>query len=48
MPVRAREAEGAERERLFQLAVDLYSGFDAYRQRTTRKIPVMVLEPRDV
>jgi deazaflavin-dependent oxidoreductase (nitroreductase family) len=43
---RAREAEGEERDRLWALAADYYSGFDTYQSRAGgRKIPVMVLEP---
>ena len=44
----AHEAEGAERERLWKLATKLYSGFEDYQARaTTRRIPVVVLEPAD-
>jgi deazaflavin-dependent oxidoreductase (nitroreductase family) len=43
----ARECEGDERERYFQLAVSYYAGYQAYSQRAgERVIPVMVLEPR--
>jgi hypothetical protein len=42
---RAREAEGEERERLWDLAVDYYGGYEAYQGRTGgRTIPVVVLE----
>ncbi len=44
--VRAREAEGAERERLWSRMVDLYPTYAAYQRRTDRRIPVVVLEPR--
>jgi F420H(2)-dependent quinone reductase len=44
--VRARIAEGAERERLWKLMVGVYPGYDGYRRRTDREIPVVVLEPR--
>ncbi len=44
--VRARVAEGSERERLWKLMVGVYSGYDGYRKRTDREIPVVVLEPR--
>ena len=44
--VRARVAEGEERERLWRAMNDLYGGFDDYRERTTRDIRVFVLEPR--
>jgi len=43
--VRAREAEGAERERLWALAAAGYPGYESYRARTSRRIPVIVLEP---
>lgn len=43
----ARETEGEERERYWQLAVSYYIGYEAYKQRAAhRKIPVMVLEPK--
>jgi deazaflavin-dependent oxidoreductase (nitroreductase family) len=46
-PYRAREAEGGERDHLWQLATTLYSGYDGYQERATeRRIPVMVLEPK--
>jgi deazaflavin-dependent oxidoreductase (nitroreductase family) len=44
--VRAREAEGEERERLWQEVVAKESGYAEYARRTTRRIPVVVLEPR--
>lgn len=43
--VRAREAEGEERERLFAHMVELYPAYADYQTKTTRRIPVMVLEP---
>ncbi|MGZ4308027.1 MAG: nitroreductase family deazaflavin-dependent oxidoreductase [Gaiellaceae bacterium] len=43
--VRAREAEGEERERLWRQMADVYSGYDRYAQKTSRRIPVIVLEP---
>lgn len=45
--VRAREASGAERRTLWDRAVHAYAGYAAYRQRTRRRIPVVVLEPVD-
>jgi deazaflavin-dependent oxidoreductase (nitroreductase family) len=45
-PVRARVAEGEERDRLFAEATKLYSGYAEYAARTERTIPVVVLEPR--
>jgi len=43
--VRAREAEGEERERLWTRAVEMYSDYAAYQTRTDRRIPVIVLSP---
>ncbi|HEX9379290.1 MAG TPA: nitroreductase family deazaflavin-dependent oxidoreductase [Gaiellaceae bacterium] len=43
--VRARDAEGEERERLWRALADLYPGYDRYAQKTSRRIPVVVLEP---
>ncbi|MFC7446445.1 nitroreductase family deazaflavin-dependent oxidoreductase [Rhodococcus daqingensis] len=44
--VRAYEAEGDERERLWQKGLDVYPGWAGYERRATdRRIPVMVLEP---
>lgn len=45
IPVRAREASPEEYDRLWALAVEVYPGYEAYRRRTERKIPLMVLEP---
>lgn len=46
LPVRARVAEGEERERLWALMVGVYGGYASYQQRTDREIPLVVLEPR--
>jgi F420H(2)-dependent quinone reductase len=43
--VRARDAEGEERDRLWRELAELYSGYDKYVLKTTRRIPVVVLEP---
>ena len=43
--VRARDAEGEERERLWAQMVGLYPPYADYQQKTTRRIPVVVLEP---
>lgn len=43
--VRARIAEGAEHDRLWQAAVRVWPGYDAYQRRTERRIPVVVLDP---
>ena len=41
---RAREAEGAERERLWQLMLGHWPAYDEYQANTERRIPVVVLE----
>jgi F420H(2)-dependent quinone reductase len=43
--VRARVATPAERERLWGLAVAVWPGYEDYRRRTDREIPLVVLEP---
>jgi deazaflavin-dependent oxidoreductase (nitroreductase family) len=45
-PVHARVAEGEERARLWNLMVGVYPGYESYRKRTEREIPLVVLEPR--
>jgi deazaflavin-dependent oxidoreductase (nitroreductase family) len=40
----ARTAEGEERERLWKLMTDVWPNYDEYTKRTTRLIPVVVLE----
>jgi len=42
--VRARVAEGDERERLWTAQKQRYPGFAEYEQKTSRTIPVVVLE----
>jgi F420H(2)-dependent quinone reductase len=44
--VHAREATPEEYERMWKLAVEVYGGYEAYRRRTERQIPLIVLEPR--
>jgi deazaflavin-dependent oxidoreductase (nitroreductase family) len=45
---RAKEAEGSERERLWDLATSFYPGFARYQERAgDRRIPVIVCRPRD-
>jgi deazaflavin-dependent oxidoreductase (nitroreductase family) len=43
--VRAMQATGAERERLWTLLTSMYPPYDDYQRRTTREIPVVVLQP---
>ena len=42
--VRAREAEGAEREELWRSVVAKTPDYVEYQKRTSRRIPVVVLE----
>jgi len=46
LPVHARVAEPQERERLWPMAVEVYRGYEDYRRRTEREIPLVILEPR--
>jgi deazaflavin-dependent oxidoreductase (nitroreductase family) len=41
----AREVSGQERAEWWERAVDAYPPYAEYQQRTTREIPVFVLEP---
>jgi deazaflavin-dependent oxidoreductase (nitroreductase family) len=43
--VRARAATADERARLWPLVVAASPGYDEYRRRTSREIPIVVLEP---
>ena len=43
----AREAEGEEYKKYWQLGVSYYEGYEKYKERAShRRIPVMVLEPK--
>ena len=44
-PYRARTADPDERARLWPLAVKAYRGYAQYQRKTTREIPVVILEP---
>jgi deazaflavin-dependent oxidoreductase (nitroreductase family) len=44
--VHARVADAKERERLWPMAVAAYGGYEDYRRRTEREIPLVILEPR--
>jgi deazaflavin-dependent oxidoreductase (nitroreductase family) len=46
IPVTARVATAKERSRLWPRVVALYRGYDLYQRRTSREIPLVVLEPR--
>ena len=45
--VRAHEAEGEERERIWADRVAIAPGFLDYQKKTSRRIPVMILERID-
>jgi len=42
--VRATEAKGEERRRLWGRLVEMYPSYESYRRRTDREIPVILLE----
>jgi deazaflavin-dependent oxidoreductase (nitroreductase family) len=44
--VRARVAEGQERERLWSVMTEVWPDYDQYQGRTDRQIPIVVLERR--
>jgi F420H(2)-dependent quinone reductase len=44
--VRARVATPAERRRLWPEVVRTYGGYAGYQKRTSRQIPLVILEPR--
>lgn len=44
--VHARVATAEERKRLWPKAVETYSGYRGYQERTDREIPLIILEPR--
>lgn len=46
MDVRAREAKGEERKMLWDRLVQVEHRYAVYQSRTTRTIPIMVLERR--
>ena len=41
---RARPAEGEEKARLWQIMAAIWPAYDEYQKRTTRQIPLVVLE----
>ena len=45
MTVRARVAEGGERDAIWSTQKDRYPGFAEYEAKTARVIPVVILEP---
>jgi deazaflavin-dependent oxidoreductase (nitroreductase family) len=46
IPVRAADAEGAERTRLWDLMVEVWPAYEGYQAKTDREIPVVVLSRR--
>lgn len=44
IPVRARAADGDERERLWRLMTEMWPAYDEYQAKTARQIPVVVFE----
>jgi hypothetical protein len=44
--VHARVASPEERARLWPKVVEAYGGYEGYQKRTTREIPLVILEPR--
>jgi deazaflavin-dependent oxidoreductase (nitroreductase family) len=44
--VHARVADPEEHKRLWPVVVDVYGGYEDYRRRTDRQIPLVILEPR--
>ena len=46
MAVSARVADDAERERIWPAVVAAYHGYEDYQRRTSRTIPLVILEPR--
>jgi len=44
LDVRARTAEGAEREQIWKSMAELYPPYDSYQANAARTIPVVVLE----
>ncbi len=43
--VRATEAQGGEKARLWEALVRMYPSYEDYQKRTDREIPVVLLEP---
>jgi deazaflavin-dependent oxidoreductase (nitroreductase family) len=45
LPVRARVTDGVERQRLFERHAAALPNFLSYQRRTSRRLPVLVLDP---
>ena len=46
IPVRASDAQGEERERLWDLMAEVWPPYNDYQSKTDRQIPVVVLSRR--
>ena len=46
LAVHARIANPEERKRLWPVMVKVYGGYEDYRRRTEREIPLVILEPK--
>ena len=46
LTMRAREADDEARARYWPQVVAMYPGYEKYQQKTSRRIPLVVLEPR--
>ncbi len=46
IPVRASDAEGSERDRLWALMAEVWPAYNDYQAKTDRQIPVVVLSRR--
>lgn len=47
IPVEARQAEGREYDRLWELATKRYPPYQHYKKKTRRHIPIIILQPGD-
>jgi deazaflavin-dependent oxidoreductase (nitroreductase family) len=45
--VGAEEVDGVQKERLWKRMAEMYPTYDDYQNKTKRKIPLLVLHPRD-
>ena len=45
--VKAEEASGEERERLWRLLVEMYPEYEEFQKTANREIPVVILRPRE-
>jgi deazaflavin-dependent oxidoreductase (nitroreductase family) len=46
LAVRAKVASAEERKHLWPVVVKVYGGYEDYRRRTEREIPLVILQPR--